>query len=774
MSTPTCVVCAKSLPRGRKSCDANRQASFLEGSGKWIREKDDTGAMVPVYLGPKAIPAFPMTSDACVKDKTGLVISSDEKFRTTYDAIFGNTSNDDRPALGRCTRQHTFKDAKLPNGSPNPKPTVVETPAEWSFSSYREVKKRARAFGLCLRTQYGIGQKEKIAIWSGNCTEWLLADLSCAVYNWTSVSVYDTLGPNAASYIVADSGAKVLVCEDKTFKQVPSLLEDEIYAKNPGRDLQLVVCIGKVDAAAKEKLEKKGVKVVSFDDAMNSCLGEIKDDAGSQDTPPSPGDMCTIMYTSGTTGMPKGVMLLHSNIVATVSTMLKTQSLEITSSDIHLSYLPLAHIFERQNCVALLTSGAVVYMASNGAKCLLADLGVVRPTIFAGVPKVYENVRDAVKRKMTGIKKTLFEKAMAAKIADLDTGCGYSPLWDILVFSKTKKALGGRVRYCITGGAPISKETLQFVICALGPVVQGYGATETSAASTLTMSWDLNLGHVGPPIGNAAVRLVDVREMNYFNESADKYDDKAKAVHAAGKAKSGGEVWIGGPGVSPGYYDPSLHGLKRGLPSNGMAKKTSEDFFQEDGWNWFMTGDIGSWTERGCLKIVDRRKNMFKTSLGEYIPVEEVEKTYQDSCQYADFVFLPKETKVSYVAVCAVVSDSIGTVMKWAKDNGVSGDAAAVVASPQFHQLLFDEFSAAAKAKKLQRFMHIQNVKNIHAEYQPLGYQEEWVTGVKCANGHVEQLLTATFKARRSQLDQFFAPNFAKMYPDRPADHILP
>jgi len=438
----------------------------------------------------------------------------------------------------------------------------------------------------------------------------------------------------------------------------------------------------------------------------------------------------------------------------------------------------LAHIFERQNCMGLLFKGAQIYFASNGSKALLPDLGIVRPTIFAGVPKVYENVRDAVKRKMTGFKKTLFDAAIAAKVADLRTGCGYSPIWDILVFSKTKKALGGRVRFCVTGGAPISQDTLEFVLCALGPVVQGYGATETSAASTLTMQFDLTLGHVGPPLGTAAVRLVDVPDMNYFSGSAQLYKEgKAKAAFAANKNKSGGEVWIGGPGVSIGYYDPAENGLKKGIPSNGMSKKTKEDFFSEKSgkytWSWFKTGDIGTWTDNGCLKIVDRRKNMFKTSLGEYVPVEEVEKVYQDYVAFADFVFLPKETKVSYVALCVVVSDYIAQVMKWAKENGVDGDERAVCSSDKFRQKLAEEFEEAAKEKKLQRFMWV-NKKNIYTEYLPLGYQEDWVAGVECANGHKEQLLTATFKARRTQLDQYFAPHFKTIYPDRPADHILP
>jgi len=164
---------------------------------------------------------------------------------------------------------------------------------------------------------------------------------------------------------------------------------------------------------------------------------------------------------------------------------------------------------------------------------------------------------------------------------------------------------------------------------------------------------------------------------------------------------------------------------------------------------------------------------MFKTALGEYIPVEEVEKVYQDFCPYADFVFLPKETKVAYIALCVVVSESVGQVMKWAKESGVSGDEKTVVESQEFAELLAAQFLAAAKDKKLQGFMRVAQ-KNLHVEYQPVGYQEEWVSGVMCKNGHKEQLLTATFKARRAQLDQYFAPAFPKIYADRPVDHILP
>lgn len=207
-----------------------------------------------------------------------------------------------------------------------------------------------------------------------------------------------------------------------------------------------------------------------------------------------------------------------------------------------------------------------------------------------------------------------------------------------------------------------------------------------------------------------------------------------------------------------------------------MAKKNAEDFEKDGKFNWFKTGDIGRW-EDGRLKIVDRKKNMFKTSLGEYVPVEEVEKVYQDGCAFADFVFLPKETKVAYVALCVVVSDSIGPVMKWAATvPALAGkDENAVVGSKEFKEYLIKDFAGLAKDKKLQSFLQCRDAKNLHTEFQPIGYQEEWVSGVTCANGQREQLLTATFKARRAQLDQYFGAGvFSKIYPDRPTDHILP
>jgi len=406
--------------------------------------------------------------------------------------------------------------------------------------------------------------------------------------------------------------------------------------------------------------------------------------------------------------------------------------------------------------------------------------------MFAGVPKVYERIRDGVKMKTKGIAGKILEAGLKAKSKDLTEGCGYLSLYDV-VFNKSKVALGGRCRFMITGGAPISADTLLFLRCAFGPVIQGYGATETAAASTLTLGEDTTFGHVGPPMPQTMIKLVDVPEMGYLSATDDSvYEGHIAETQVLNKVqdgrkfrKSGGEIWIRGAGVSSGYYDPSVDDPKRGVPTNGMAAKTQEDFLLEDGYYWFKTGDIGNMNPSGTLSIRDRKKNIFKLSIGEYIAVEKVEQTFQDNCSaIVDFVYVPKKTKnvkgteIAYIGCCCVVGEgtpAMGAVKTWAAENGMAGkDITTIIASKEFHKEVFDRFKKAGKAKGLFPFELIQKEHYLHCEYNP-DFPDRWMEGVELEGstpGETEKLLTATQKARRTQLDMHWEKQYTKMYID--------
>lgn len=210
------------------------------------------------------------------------------------------------------------------------------------------------------------------------------------------------------------------------------------------------------------------------------------------------------------------------------------------------------------------------------------------------------------------------------------------------------------------------------------------------------------------------------------------------------------------------------------VPSNGMKDKNAEDFLLEDGYYWFKTGDAGKINPSGTLSIVGRTKDIFKLSIGEYIAVEKVEQCFNDACNLVDMVFVPKMQKgahgqdLGYIGCCCVVADGAAPfVKKWAAtQDGLAGKSLpAIVGSDEFKAEVFKQFQAAGKAKKLLRFELIKKPAYMHIEYNQ-DYPEKWMEGVDCPNGTNEKLLTATQKARRTQLDTYWAPQYQKMYQD--------
>ena len=397
------------------------------------------------------------------------------------------------------------------------------------------------------------------------------------------VTVYATLGVEGVRHGVSQTAARVVVCDAKLLK---TLLE---AASSGCEALQHVVTIGAVPADMLAKLPA-GVKAISMDSVI--AAGR---DRPVPPSPPKPSDLAVIMYTSGTTGLPKGVMLSHANVCAGMAGL--KDAGKFTSSDVYLAYLPLAHIMElTAECVMFAIGCAVGY----GSPQTLTDTGVklapgtrgdaptLRPTFMVFAPTVLDRVRQAVDAKLSaahGLKGKLAAAAIALGFRDFEHGkIGAPPLLNAIVCKKIQALVGGRVKLMVSGSAPLSKETQRFAQTVFNcPVRQGYGLTETCSSATVG-AYDDNDWNVGRVLSSCKVSLRDWEEGNYKNSDAEN-----PAIRMPR-----GEILVGGPCVALGYYQSETS------PDPEIAEKNATDFITApDGTRYFCTGDIGQFTSRG-------------------------------------------------------------------------------------------------------------------------------------------------------------------------------
>jgi len=568
----------------------------------------------------------------------------------------------------------------------------------------------------------------RLAIFENTCPEWLVASLGAFSQSITVATIYATLGMDAVEHAINDNIISVIVCNKRHVGDLIGRLGTMPTLKTIVYTNDLVAATDKVDLPA----APAGVTIISFADFVAG--GDIEKFPA---TAPKADTTAVIMYTSGSTGKPKGVVISHRSIVGACASGDRELGIR-KCEDVYLGYLPLAHIMEMMAEFTMVSQGVCICYADpkslsatgafpNGA------LEHFAPTIMVAVPKIWDTIKKGLQSKVAAsppVARFLVNTAFEAK-AMADTYGYDTPLFNALVFKKFKIAVGGRLRFAISGGGPLNGEVQDFIRRAFGfPLRQGYGLTETCAGLTFQATEDKRHGIAGVVIPSAEAKVVSTPEIcdkagqPYL--SSDRMDVEGEPVFGRG------EICTKGVNVASGYY---------------MMPEATKEAFDDDG--WFHTGDIGQFMSDGSIKIVDRKKNLVKLKGGEYIALEKMEMVFGNS----DFVDAVSGGITVYGdgdmdRPVALMQLKMDYTMKWAKDNGVEGDFESLLKNEKVYAAVMKDMLAQHKNSDLS---HLEKLVAICLLNDP------WTPENGC--------LTAANKLQRKQVIQSFETDFNELKP---------
>ncbi len=533
----------------------------------------------------------------------------------------------------------------------------------------------------------GIQKGDTIAIISANRPEWNIADIGILQIGAINVPIYTTLSEPEIIFILNDCKAKMIIAGDQLLyskieqlrSKVPSL--DFVYSFDEIR-------------GGKNWMEIISMGIANGDKKL---LDECKSGIGAY-------DLATILYTSGTTGTPKGVMLSHHNIISNV---IATEKLcPVDHRHRALSFLPLCHSYERMLTYLYMYLGVSIYYAESMDK-LIDNIKEVRPNVFSTVPRLLEKVYEKILKKgneLIGIKRSLFIHAVKLGLRyELYGKNGALYEWQLklmnkLVFSKWREALGGQVKVIVSGGAALQPRLARIFWSAQIPVLEGYGLTETSpviAVNTLDENGTC-FGTVGTVIKNVEVKIAE-----------------------------DGEILCKGPNIMMGYY---------------KRKDLTDEVIDSDG--WFHTGDIGTFVDNRFLKITDRKKEIFKTSGGKYVAPQALENKFKES-EFIEQIMIIGENQKFPAALIVPNFDNLG---RWCSDNSVSVNSKS--------EMIKNESVLLAMQKEIDTynvfFGNAEQVKKFTL------LENEWTT----ASGE----LTATLKLRRKIIIEKYQSQIKEIY----------
>ncbi|EEQ97946.1 Long-chain-fatty-acid--CoA ligase, putative [Perkinsus marinus ATCC 50983] len=584
---------------------------------------------------------------------------------TCLDLVYSNVENQpDFPALG--VREFLgYKDV----GERFP----VKMFGKTNWTTFSQLGSNLRAMGAYLRSignhaQPHTGNTDdcqgacSVIMFEDTCDAWITTAMGAWSQDMFISTVYGTLGPDAVAQSIQESSATTIFCNRKNVGKLIAKKDDMPTLKH------IIYTNWNIDPKdCKENLtgfQDSGISVIEYYDALkigNGIVDKYPMNKCIEDS------VAVVMYTSGTTGRPKGVVMPHKSIRFTIATVIPLVIDYFPEHFTHLAYLPLAHIYELAVHVGVLSMGGHIGYADPhtitraGARPTGA-LEEFKPHLIMGVPKIFEVIMKGAKAKFANLPQWKREIAAAAldyKYQAMTSGRS-TPLFDLILFNKIKAAFGGNVSVVLSGGGALSAEVQRFCLSVFScPVIQGYGLTETCAGGCISLMEDTRGSNVGPPEPGIEVMLRSCIDDDGEPEVLDKaglpYLSKDTMDAEGSPCLGRGEVMIRGPSASKCYYKLPELTVKSYLP-NG----------------WFKTGDVGEWLPDGTLRIIDRVKNLVKLKGGEYIALENMESIYGGS-EYVNAL----AGGVMVFGDCtmdrpvALVQVNIKRLEKWATDNGI-------------------------------------------------------------------------------------------------------